>query len=206
MALTGYLKYFSLTLLIISVIFVCVWTYYANIGAFNDATQNLNMEMFLSGIVAFFTCLMAIATLIMAIATFSSVEQRQNDRKLALIQKRLEEFYFPLISIIGGKGEIGAQNELVVNQLLWSKRYLAGPKTAKVLPDMLNAMRSYERDNYFDFSPGEKGDYAKMTEWVKVANTMWDESTEYVKEYYALSGVSYEKFGERPEWRFRKKG
>ena len=160
-------------------------------------------DVFFEGIVAVFTSFLAIATWTLAGATSKTIKQQQDEKKIALIQKKLDEFYFPLISVLYGASK--EEEEIkIINQLLWTKRYLAGPRTAEKLPKALSwgdgksgAYPMHDLTRRFLFY-NEK----EMNEWRIAADTLWEEAMEYTKKYQELSGVAPNEPGVKPEWPF----
>ena len=61
--------------------------------------------------------------------------RRLRDRRHGFLEKRLEEFYIPLIKLFGhGTLSRGSEVRRMVEEIIVSKRHLCGKKVAKVLP------------------------------------------------------------------------
>jgi len=75
----------------------------------------------------------ACVTALMAIAALMSVREAVKDRRLRTIEKRLEEFYLLLIKYFS-QGDLHKNIKVhrAVEEVIVSKRYLEGPKVAKL--------------------------------------------------------------------------
>lgn len=141
------------------------------------------------------TSVMVIVTGFMAIATWKMVREVVRDRRLRIIEKKLEEFYIPLITIFSSSTYKDEQIYDKVEEIVVGKRYLCGPKTANILPEHFTAVRGGTR-LYFVFLVKE--DYEN---WVKAVDTIWEEAINYIKEYYKLGGIKEYILPQRkPKW------
>jgi hypothetical protein len=72
----------------------------------------------------------AVANIITALVMYKSVSEIEKDRKLRFLEKRLDEFYIPLIKYFG-QGDLDRNMEAHqrVEEILTSKRHLCGRKT-----------------------------------------------------------------------------
>ena len=138
----------------------------------------------------------------MVIAAFKSVKEIVKDRRLRIIEKRLEDFYLPLIRYFShGNLHKDANVHRAVEEIIVSKRHFAVPKVAKVLPPHFTALLGTD-DPYFYF-----GSEQELNTWLTVADAIWDEYVELVKEYYELGGIrDYRALNERPKWMFKLRG
>jgi len=142
--------------------------------------------------------LVAVTNFAMAFTMLLSVREIHKDRKRAYLEKRLEEFYLPLINLFSNVSlKRGVQEHDEVERIIVSKRYLCGRKVAAILPQHFEAMIASE-SYYFHF-----GDEEKLRRWIKVADTVWKEYLEVLKEYYRVASVKYYMLPEKPKWLFK---
>jgi len=136
---------------------------------------------------------------IIAVIMCKSVKEIVRDRKLRFLEKRIEDFYLQLIKYFGhGTLDRGLGTPGDVEEIIISKRYLCGKKVAEVLPQHFTAMQMFESESYFYFE-----DDKEKEKWDKIANTIWDEYLEVLKEYYRLTGIMDYVLPEKPEkWMF----
>jgi hypothetical protein len=88
----------------------------------------------------FIQVLIAIAQLVIALVMWLSVKEIRRDRKREFLEKRLEEFYIPLINLFGHGGLIGdPEKHRKVEEIIVSKRYLA-VMSAGFLPEHFTAI------------------------------------------------------------------
>ncbi len=141
----------------------------------------------------------AAANFVMAFMMWKSIEEIRKDRKRAYLEKRLEEFYIPLINFFS-HGNIKRDYNIhdKVEEIIVSKRHLCGKKVAAMLPQHFTALRAFNGDFYFRFSDKEE-----LEKWVKVADTIWEEYIDTLKEYYKIIGVKDYVLPKKPEkWMF----
>lgn len=141
--------------------------------------------------------LLAIAQFVIALVMWLSVREIRRDRKREFLEKRLEEFYIPLINLFGHETLIRSSDiHRKVEEIIVSKRYLCGEEVAKILPQHFTAMMGY--GYHFIFS--EEGEKKK---WKDIADTIWSEYIKVLKEYYSLVGVKSYALPEKPnKWMF----
>jgi hypothetical protein len=140
----------------------------------------------------------AIANFVMAFVMLLSIREIRKDRRRSYLEKRLEEFYIPLINLFSNASlNRGVQEYIEVERIIVSKRYLCGRKVAAILPQHFEAALT-SGSFYFHFSDEEK-----LRRWVKVADTVWEEYLEVLKEYYRVTGVKYYMLPEKPKWIFK---
>jgi len=138
-----------------------------------------------------------VAQLIVALVMCLSVREIRKDRKRGLLEKRLEDFYIPLIKLFGhGTLPRGPEAHRMVEEMIVSKRHLCGRKVAKVLPQHFTAIIG-DSEPYFYFS----SEY-EMKRWEAIADTIWDEYIEVLKECYKIIGVKHYTLPEKPKWMF----
>jgi len=104
----------------------------------------LRLVKFMTSIdVAMFTqILVALAEFAMAFAVLLSIREVRRDRKRVYLEKRLEEFYIPLINHFShGNLKRDLQVYDKVKEIIVSRRHLCGKKVAKILPQHFTAMR-----------------------------------------------------------------
>ena len=151
--------------------------------------------------VAMFTqILVALAEFAMAFAVLLSIREVRRDRKRTYLEKRLEEFYIPLINLFS-HGNLKRDYHIhdKVEEIVVSKRHLCGKKVAAIMPPHFTAMRASDGDFYFHFSNEEE-----WRRWLKIADTIWDEYIEVLKEYYRIIGIKHYMPPQKPEeWMFK---
>jgi hypothetical protein len=144
--------------------------------------------------------LVAAANFVMAFAMFWSIMEIRKDRRRVYLEKRLEEFYIPLINLFS-HGNLKRDYHIhdKVEEIVVSKRHLCGEKVAAILPPHFTAMRASDGDFYFTFSKEEE-----LKLWIKVADAIWEEYIEVLKEYYRVIGVKHYVLPEKPKvWMFK---
>ena len=141
----------------------------------------------------------ALANIIVALVMCESVKEIVRDRKLRFLEKRIEDFYLPLIKYFGhGTLDRGLGTPGEVEEIIISKRYLCGKKVAEVLPQHFTVVQTFGSESYFYFN-----DDKEKEKWDKIANTIWDEYLEVLKGYYRLTGIMDYVLPEKPEkWMF----
>jgi hypothetical protein len=112
--------------------------------------------------------LVGVANLAMAFMMLLSIREVRKDRRRSYLEKRLEEFYIPLINFFS-HGDLRRDYHVhdKVEEIIISKRHLCGKKVAAILPQHFTAIRSSNGDPYFCFGDEETCQY-----WVKIANTI----------------------------------
>jgi hypothetical protein len=96
------------------------------------------------------------SNLIIAFVMMLSVMEIRDDRKRAYLEKRLEEFYIPLISLFShGNLKRDYNIHLKVEEIVVSKRHLCGKKAAATLPPHFTAIIKSNGDIYFNFNKEE---------------------------------------------------
>jgi hypothetical protein len=141
--------------------------------------------------------LVAIANFFMAFMIWLSVREVRKDRKRSYLEKRLEEFYIPLINLFShGNLERSARDHDKVEEIVVSRRYLCGENVAKILPQHFTAIRG-PGNFYFEFTEEE------LKRWIEVADSVWEEYIEVLREYYETIGVRHYTLPEKPKWMFR---
>jgi hypothetical protein len=80
--------------------------------------------------VAYGTVSLAMITGILAYVTYHNAE---NEKRIKFIEKRLEEFYNPIIYYLSSSN-VSREDFYALNELLIKKRYLANPKTLDEIP------------------------------------------------------------------------
>lgn len=152
-------------------------------------------------IATFVQILLAIANFAMAYMMCKSIKEIRKDRKRSYLEKRLEEFYLPLINFFGNKSLV--KDDRIrdkVEEIIVSKRHLCGKKVAAILPQHFTGVGgAYNRDPYFYFRKEE------LNKWIEVANTIWEEYIDVLKEYYKIIGIKHYVLPKKPEkWMFEK--
>jgi len=152
-----------------------------------------------------FQLLVAVANIIIAAVMYLSVREIRKDRRRAFLEKRLEEFYIPLIDLFGREGltrDSRIYNK--VEEILFSKRYLCGKELAGKLPQRFTANKAVANNAFLDeifyflFNSEEEVKY-----WEEVADTLWNEYIKVLEEYYRLIGVKQYVLPEKPrKWMF----
>ena len=140
------------------------------------------------------------SNLIIAFVMMLSVMEIRDDRRRAYFEKRLEEFYMPLINLFS-HGNLKRDYHIhdKVEEIVVSKRHLCGKKVAAIMPPHFTAMRASDGDFYFHFSNEEE-----WRRWLKIADTIWDEYIEVLKEYYRIIGIKHYMPPQKPEkWMFK---
>jgi hypothetical protein len=141
--------------------------------------------------------LLAIAQIVVALVMWLSVREIRRDRKREFLEKRLEEFYIPLINLFGhGNLVRDLEQHRKVEEIMVSRRYLCGKRVAEILPQHFTAIvGGYEF--YFYFSSERE-----MERWEGIADIIWGEYIEVLKEYYDTIGVKHYVLPEKPKWMF----
>jgi len=68
----------------------------------------------------------------------------------------------------------------------------------RILPEHFEAMRGASGGFYFVFESRER-----YERWLRIADVIWEEAMEYVKEYYELGGIKeYVIPRSKPKWKF----
>jgi hypothetical protein len=151
--------------------------------------------------VAMFTqILVALAEFAIAFAVLPSIREVRRDGKRIYLEKKLEEFYVPLINLFS-HGNLKRDFHIhdKVEEIVVSKRHLCGKKVAAIMPPHFTAMRASDGDFYFHFSDEEE-----WRQWLKVADTIWDEYIEVLEEYYGIIGIKHYVLPQKPEkWMFK---
>jgi hypothetical protein len=89
----------------------------------------------------FVQLLLAIAQFVVALVMWLSVREIRRDRKREFLEKRLEEFYIPLINLFGHGGLIrDPEKHRKVEEIIVSRRYLCGRRVAEILPQHFTAV------------------------------------------------------------------
>ena len=142
-----------------------------------------------------------IAEIIVAIAgiiipAISHKSREVKNRKLSFLEKRLEEFYIPLIKYFG-QGDLDRNIEAHqrVEEILTSKRHLCGRKIIEILPQHFTA--TSEGGFYFCFANENE-----LKRWEEVADIIWEEYVEVLREYYKLIDIKHYTLPEKPKWMF----
>jgi hypothetical protein len=145
--------------------------------------------------------LLAIAQFVVALVMWLSVREIRRDRKRVFLEKRLEEFYIPLINLFGNESlPRNPDKHREVEEIIVSRRHLCGRRVAKDLPEHFTA-RGNIAGSHFVFDKKED-----IEQWENVANAIWDEYREDLKEYCDTMGVKdYVLPKERPKWMFKEK-
>jgi len=127
------------------------------------------------------------------------LEEVRNDRRLEFLKERIEKFYTPLIRLFShGTLHRGLEEHQEVEEIIVSRRHLCGRKLASILPPHFTAtMVPGGGSFYFSFTEEEE-----EKKWEKIADTVWDEYVEILKEYYELIGVEQYMLPEKPKWMF----
>jgi hypothetical protein len=142
--------------------------------------------------------LVALAEFAMAFTVLLSIREVRRDRKRIYLEKRLEEFYIPLINLFShGNLERDAQDHDKVEEIIVSRRHLCGKKLAKILPQHFTAMLG-PGNFYFEFASEEE-----LRRWIGVADAIWEEYIEVLREYYEVIGVRHYTLPEKPKWMFK---
>jgi hypothetical protein len=148
--------------------------------------------------------LLAIAQIVVALVMWLSVREIRRDRKYGFLEKRLKEFYIPLI-ILFSRGWItrGPSRLDKVERIIESKRYLCGKRVAEILPDRFPAMvRVIKEPDWYDYYFYFGSEYEKKR-WESIADIIWSEYIEVLKEYYDIIGVKQYVLPEKPtKWMF----
>ncbi len=138
---------------------------------------------------------MVIGTFLMAIMTGLMALETMKDRRLRLIEKRLDEFYMPLIELFSTPALKDQRYVERVNRIVIGKRYLSGPRTARVLPSTFSPKFQVGGQEY------KLGEEAGT--WRRVADVIWEEAKSYIEQYYRLGGIrDYSLPREKPKWLF----
>jgi hypothetical protein len=138
------------------------------------------------------------SNLIIAFVMMLSVMEIRDDRKRAYLEKRLEEFYIPLINLFShGNLKRDYNIHLKVEEIVVSKRHLCGKKVAAILPPHFTAIIKSNGDFYFNFNKEE------LKHWIGVADAIWEEYIEVLREYYGIIGVKHYTLPEKPKWMFK---
>lgn len=142
------------------------------------------------------------ATLLLALMAYLSVREVRRDRRLRYLERRIEDFYKPLIELFShGTLLRGSEEHRRVEEIIVARRYLCGEKLARILPQHFTAVVG-DAEYYFRFTSERE-----LDKWVKVADTMWEEFIDVLREYYELIGVKEYRLPEKPSrWMFRVEG
>ena len=125
---------------------------------------------------------MVVVTGVMAVATWRMVGEVVRDRRLRVIEKKLDEFYMPLITLF--TSEIYEKSCDRVEEIVIGKRYLCGPKVLRILPEHFEAMRGANGGFYFVFESRER-----YERWLRIADVIWEEAMEYVRNIMNLEAL-----------------
>ncbi|MBE5728019.1 hypothetical protein IHE50_01210 [Candidatus Parvarchaeota archaeon] len=153
------------------------------------------------------TLVLAIATVGMVIVSLFLVRESIKDKKMRLIEKKLDEFYTPLINYFSHPPKVKPDIIDKINDIFVGKRYLCGPKTLTLLHTIydqqflkfeVSNINEQNAESRFYYKNDEEKDH-----WIRIANELWGEAKEYTNEYYNLSGLKY-KFEpyKQPTWQF----
>ena len=94
----------------------------------------------------------SIATLLLASMAYLSIREVRRDRRLRYLEKRIEDFYKPLIELFShGSLLRGLEEHRRVEEIIVTRRYLCEEKLVKILPQHFTAILGGE-DLYFRFS------------------------------------------------------
>jgi len=128
---------------------------------------------------------------------FLNLREIRKDRKREFLRERIENFYLPLLSLFSRKGlhrDFEAHDK--VEEIIVSRRYLCGNRVARILLSHFTASVSLNGDLAFKFDSKEE------KKWEEIADVIWDEYVEILKECYKLVGVKRYVLPEKPEWMF----
>ena len=128
-----------------------------------------------------------------------SIKEIRKDRKREFLEKRLEEFYIPLINLFGHGSLRHSGLEEEVEKIIVSKRHLCGKRVAGVLPQHFTGRTEIGAEEFYFYFASED----EVKRWQKVADAVWDEYIEVLKEYYNIIGVKNYTLPEKPEWMFK---
>jgi hypothetical protein len=164
---------------------------------------DLNADTTLQIVVAVANIVMAIVA---GVSVGLSIKEIHKDRRRSYLEERLEEFYIPLINLFGGKGEKGDRDSIKIEEIIVSKRHLCGKKVTEVLPQHFEGFTcrpptiiGCSDSKYFYFNSEEE-----LKKWIEIANTIWEEYIDVLKEYYKVIGIKdCELPDEKPEWMFK---
>jgi len=141
--------------------------------------------------------LLAIAQFVVALVMWLSVREIRRDRRRQFLEKRLEEFYIPLINLFGHGGLIrDPEKHRKVKEIIVSRRYLCGRRVAEILPQHFTAMMG--GSEFYLYFTSER----EMERWESIADIIWSEYTEVLREYYDIIGVKHYVLPEKPKWMF----
>jgi len=130
----------------------------------NNVTAMItNIEVIAELVLAFFTFLMAVGSFLM-------VREVIRDRRLRVIERRLEYFYIPLITEFTSTNPKDGRAFDMVENIIVGRRYLCTPRTLE-----------YDK-------------------WVKIADTLWEEAMKLVKEYYKTGGIKKYTIPQKLKW------
>jgi len=133
-----------------------------------------------------------------AIVMLLNLREIRKDRKREFLKERIENFYLPLLSLFSRKNlRRGSKAHDKVEEIIVSRRYLCGDKVARILPYHFTALISSTGNPFFEFIGEEE-----KKKWEGIADAIWDEYVEVLKEYYKLVGVKQYVLPEKPEWMF----
>jgi hypothetical protein len=142
---------------------------------------------------------LAFVNALIAIAMLLNLKEIRGDRRREFLKERLESFYLPLINLFGHRSltrDSKAYDK--VEEILVSKRHLCGGRVAKILPPhFITPPIDAEVKDKFEFANDEE-----KRRWEEIANTLWSEYVEVLKEYYKLVGIKKYVLPNKPEWRF----
>lgn len=151
----------------------------------------------LAGIQQYGTFILAMGTFAMAYLTYKTLQEHRKDRMIRLIEKRLEEFYLPLITFFGNGSVNGLKKEdwEKVSTIIIGKRYLCEPETARIIPYNFNGNELNLRSGIIYFM-----DDSYYNKWVELANKIWEDHIKYQKDYCKLTGSNYRNIEDKPHW------
>jgi hypothetical protein len=145
----------------------------------------------------FIQLLLATAQFVVALVMWLSIREIRRDRKREFLEKRLEEFYIPLINLFGHVSLTrDPEKHRRVEEIIISRRYLCGKRVAEILPQHFTAMMGGS-EFYFLFTSERE-----MERWESIADTIRSEYIEVLKEYYDTIGVKHYVLPEKPKWMF----
>jgi|GEM_PF-5989245 len=153
----------------------------------NNVTAMItNIEVIAELVLAFFTFLMAVGSFLM-------VREVIRDRRLRVIERRLKDFYIPLITEFTSTNPKDGRAFNRVENIIVGRRYLCTPRTLEILPEHFEAIRG--AGPQFKFP-----DKATYDKWVKVVDALWEEAMKLVKEYYKTGGIKKYTIPQKLKW------
>ena len=85
--------------------------------------------------------MLATAQFVVALVMWLSIREIRRDRKREFLEKRLEEFYIPLINLFGHVSLTrDPEKHRRVEEIIISRGYLCGKRVAEILPQHFTAM------------------------------------------------------------------